>query len=85
MDFSNYFHIRQQRVKARQLRDSQWWRQQIGIGVCYYCKKSFAKHQLTMDHRVPLARGGRSNKTNLVVACKACNVTKSNLLPDEVR
>lgn len=36
-----------------------------------------------MDHRVPLARGGRSTKANLVAACKACNTAKKYLLPAE--
>jgi 5-methylcytosine-specific restriction endonuclease McrA len=36
-----------------------------------------------MDHVVPLARGGRSTKGNLVPACKDCNNKKKNLLPME--
>jgi len=29
-----------------------------------------------MDHLVPLARGGKSIKANLVPACKECNTKK---------
>ena len=29
-----------------------------------------------MDHVVPLVRGGRSTKGNVVPACKECNTTK---------
>jgi 5-methylcytosine-specific restriction endonuclease McrA len=36
-----------------------------------------------MDHRVPLVRGGRSVRSNLVPACRACNATKKYLLPTE--
>lgn len=36
-----------------------------------------------MDHIVPIARGGRSTKGNVVAACKACNTAKKNLLPME--
>ncbi|MDE0788643.1 MAG: HNH endonuclease signature motif containing protein, partial [SAR324 cluster bacterium] len=39
--------------------------------------------KLTMDHVVPLARGGRSIKSNLVPCCKSCNNQKKNLLPIE--
>ncbi|MDP7176128.1 MAG: HNH endonuclease signature motif containing protein, partial [SAR324 cluster bacterium] len=39
--------------------------------------------QLTMDHLVPLARGGRSVKSNLVPCCKSCNTQKKNLLTIE--
>jgi 5-methylcytosine-specific restriction protein A len=36
-----------------------------------------------MDHIVPLARGGRSTKDNLVACCKECNNKKKTLLPIE--
>jgi 5-methylcytosine-specific restriction endonuclease McrA len=36
-----------------------------------------------MDHRVPLVRGGRSIRSNLVPACRACNAAKRYLLPVE--
>ena len=36
-----------------------------------------------MDHRIPLAQGGRSEKSNLVPACKECNHKKKYLLPWE--
>jgi len=36
-----------------------------------------------MDHVVPLTRGGKSTKGNLVPACKACNSKKKYLLPIE--
>jgi 5-methylcytosine-specific restriction endonuclease McrA len=36
-----------------------------------------------MDHRVPLVRGGRSVRSNLVPACRACNTAKKYFLPVE--
>jgi len=36
-----------------------------------------------MDHIVPLIRGGKSVKSNIVTACKACNSQKKHLLPIE--
>jgi 5-methylcytosine-specific restriction enzyme A len=36
-----------------------------------------------MDHIVPLVRGGKSTKGNLVPACKECNNKKKYLLPME--
>jgi len=36
-----------------------------------------------MDHRIPLAQGGVSEKWNLVPACKECNQKKKYLLPWE--
>ncbi len=39
--------------------------------------------ELTMDHKIPLGRGGTSEKINIVAACKECNNKKKNLLPTE--
>ncbi len=36
-----------------------------------------------MDHLVPVARGGRSTRGNVVPACHACNATKRCLTPAE--
>ncbi len=32
-----------------------------------------------MDHLIPLARGGKTTKKNVVVSCHDCNVEKSYL------
>lgn len=37
-----------------------------------------------MDHKIPIARGGKSNKGNVVVCCKACNNEKKYLTPAEL-
>src|SRR4051794_14742919 len=50
---------------------------------CYYCNRLVPKGKRTLDHIVPLARGGAHDVTNLCVACHHCNVTKSAKLPDE--
>jgi 5-methylcytosine-specific restriction enzyme A len=68
--------IRAEREKARSLRKTQWWQNLVQKGVCYYCNKKFPAGQLTMDHVVPLARGGKSTKGNLVVSCRSCNELK---------
>ena len=53
-----------------------WWQNQLEKGVCHYCGLTFAKKDLTMDHIVPVSRGGKSTKGNVVVACKPCNSDK---------
>jgi 5-methylcytosine-specific restriction endonuclease McrA len=69
--------------KARELRRSQWWKRRVARGRCHYCGGTFAPSELTMDHIVPLIRGGKSKKGNIVPACKACNNKKKYLLPIE--
>ena len=75
--------IKAERRKARELRATQWWKRRLAKGVCHYCGCSTPPGELTMDHIVPIARGGRSTKGNLVPACKQCNNMKKQLLPME--
>ena len=75
--------ITREKEKARKLRKSRWWQQKLAIGLCYYCGRIVSPKDLTMDHIVPLARGGRSTKDNLVASCKECNTRKKTLLPME--
>ena len=74
---------RRERDRARELRKTGWWRRKIATGVCYYCGRQVSPNQLSMDHVIPLARGGRSTRENLVAACRDCNIQKKNLLPAE--
>ena len=75
--------VRRERAKAREVRASQWWKRRISRGVCHYCEKQVGARALTMDHVVPVIRGGRSNKGNLVPACKECNDAKKHQLAFE--
>ena len=52
-------------------------------GICHYCGRTFPPKDLTMDHVVPIIRGGTASKGNCVPACKACNSAKKYLLPWE--
>lgn len=75
--------IRRERNKARELRASAWWKRRCAAGTCYYCGRQVGAKALTMDHLVPVVRGGRSNKGNLVPACKDCNNRKKHKLAFE--
>jgi 5-methylcytosine-specific restriction protein A len=75
--------IKRERHKAREMRNSQWWKRKCDKGVCYYCGCSIQPKELTMDHIVPIARGGKTTKGNVVPCCKECNNKKKQLLPME--
>ncbi|MCZ6623822.1 MAG: HNH endonuclease [Deltaproteobacteria bacterium] len=75
--------IRRERQRARELRSSQWWKRKRANGICYYCGERFPPKDLTMDHLVPIIRGGKSTKGNVVPACKECNTKKQHRLPME--
>jgi len=76
--------IARERKKAKELKQTAWWKQKRSNGICYYCKKKFPVEDLTMDHLIPLIRGGKSIKSNLVPACKECNNKKKHNLPFEL-
>ena len=75
--------IKRERRKARELRSTEWWKRKLAKGKCFYCDRTFPAKELTMDHIVPIARGGKSTKGNIVTACKECNNAKKQLLPME--
>lgn len=75
--------IKKERAKARQLRQSQWWKRKRSEGVCYFCHEKFPPKELTMDHIIPIIRGGKSAKGNVVPSCKECNNKKKHMLPLE--
>lgn len=53
--------------------------------ISIYChrqlelRKTSSKRYATLDHVVPLAAGGRTNWSNLVVACYECNHDKGDM------
>jgi len=75
--------IKRERIKARKLKNTRWWRRKIERGICYYCGKKVPPSELTMDHKIPLSRGGTSDRSNIVPCCKECNNKKKYLLPWE--
>jgi 5-methylcytosine-specific restriction endonuclease McrA len=75
--------LRKEKEKARELRKSQWWKRQLAKGACHYCRRRIPPGELTMDHIVPVIRGGKSVRGNTVPACKDCNNRKRYLLPIE--
>lgn len=76
-------HTARERKRARELRDSSWWKNELAKGVCRYCGGKFQPEELTMDHIIPVARGGKSVKGNVVPCCKNCNSKKKCLTPAE--
>ncbi len=75
--------IKKEKNKAQKLRKSQWWQRKRAEGICYFCRAKVPPKELTMEHLIPLVRGGKSSKGNLVPACKECNNKKKYLLPVE--
>jgi 5-methylcytosine-specific restriction endonuclease McrA len=75
--------LRREKARAREMRQSTWWKRRLAEGICHYCRRRVGHRALTADHVVPLIRGGRSSRGNMVPACKDCNNRKQSLLPWE--
>ena len=46
-------------------------------GKCYYCRRRFTKkRRATLEHLIPLVRGGIHGDSNIRAACLSCNSAK---------
>lgn len=79
-------------MKNKEIKDRNWWRnwsenrmdivkfKKESEKVCHYCNKQLTtKDEVTVDHVIPVSKGGENAKDNFVISCKACNREKSNL------
>lgn len=48
--------------------------------ACHWCRAPLTLETATVDHRIPLARGGSNNPNNLVLACEPCNHDKGSAI-----
>jgi 5-methylcytosine-specific restriction endonuclease McrA len=51
--------------------------------TCQYCNRGFSTADLTFDHVVPVAQGGRKDWENIVTCCVGCNRLKGGRTPAE--
>jgi 5-methylcytosine-specific restriction endonuclease McrA len=51
--------------------------------MCAYCGDHYPDSELTVEHIVPVSRGGQHTWTNVVTACRSCNTRKGNRRPEE--
>lgn len=53
-------------------------------GCCFYCEKEMLRDKrndprsVTVDHIVPVSKGGKNSPYNYVLACKSCNEEKAD-------
>ena len=51
---------------------------------CQYCGVIKQSHDLTFDHVIPRSKGGKTNWTNVVAACRPCNFKKGSKNAKEI-
>ena len=76
-------HVKRERERARALKATDWWKGRVAKGVCHYCGRNVGPGALTLDHVVPVSRGGRSTRGNCVPCCRDCNAKKRSFTPAE--
>jgi 5-methylcytosine-specific restriction endonuclease McrA len=51
--------------------------------TCQYCGETLPSAELTFDHVVPVAQGGRKDWENIVTCCISCNRRKGGRTPEQ--
>ena len=54
-------------------------------GCCWYCGVSVQRGRITLDHLIPVSRGGEHALSNIVASCRLCNTDKGSLTLEEYR
>ena len=60
-------------IKIRMLRKS---------NCCHWCNTPLVRKTATIDHVIPLSRGGLDNSNNRVLACQPCNSARGSQMPE---
>lgn len=78
-------NIQARRAGARgEIAPDQWRRLLKRHGFrCFYCGTKLLPANRTIDHKIPLSRGGANTINNVVPACRPCNQRKMRLTAKE--
>lgn len=52
---------------------------------CGYCGTKIGYSEVTVDHIIPISRGGPDCKDNMICSCRPCNEFKRNRTVEEFR
>lgn len=73
---------RRQQVNIRQQRRDTLFAMATKKGkqcLCFVCKKPVDKSQATLEHILPLSKGGTDEMSNLAISHKLCNNRRGNV------
>lgn len=57
---------KRRRAERNEIAQDQDWK-------CHYCKCQLWEATATIEHVIPLSRGGSNHRSNKVAACRPCN------------
>lgn len=46
--------------------------------VCQYCKRKYSREKLSIEHIIPVSKGGIDNIINYITVCRSCNSSKKD-------
>lgn len=50
--------------------------------ICYLCDHELDPARATIDHVIPLSKGGKDNMSNYKLTHEECNISKGNMMPE---
>jgi hypothetical protein len=53
-----------------------------GVTCCHWCKEPLTVDTATLEHIIPLKRGGLDNRNNVTIACQRCNNARGSDMPE---
>lgn len=80
LDFLGHVDHQPKKNRRKSFRDAKHKRRKLWLKNphCNYCNKELLYSESTLDHVIPVSKGGKNKNTNLVLACKDCNTKKSD-------
>jgi len=79
-------HVKDERQGSYRRRKVKMYRRQKN---CHWCQHPLSldgeipgTRKATLEHRIPLARGGLDNANNQVLACEPCNSARGHYMPE---
>jgi 5-methylcytosine-specific restriction enzyme A len=80
-------HQKDERSNSARYRRWRLRRWKAGFRHCHWCQVAMNRipkdpRQMTVDHKIPLARGGLDNPNNWVEACLKCNSERGHAMPE---
>lgn len=80
------FNCRKQKYMRRALGqiDADYLKKLLEGNICYYCGCEI-KGKKTIDHKIPVIKGGTNDNENLVLSCVHCNTQKGSKTEGEYR
>lgn len=64
--------------------DADYLKKLLEGNICYYCGCEI-KGKKTIDHKIPVVKGGTNDNENLVLSCFHCNTQKNDKTEEEYR